>query len=369
MLRRIGVALGLLAVAAGVAAVALTTARGRGYFGPVFAPDAASVYVLVRDVSASVVGLGYDSFTPPASVWIHRDRFSLVAIRVADGRITLVRDFPASPLEGSRISTYHGAIFGEASGHLHWADADHLDYELTVTRPDSPSAHTFVWRHRWSAKTGTTEDSTSWQPGYASMTGDEPSQLHGDREVIGVRGPELMPCAVVILRTGDAAASPLVDSGTCGDRFAGGFTREALETRRAAIEHTALVEESYADLVAEGRARGLSEGAALLQARQGHATPRALSENSDDHRHRRDLRRRATDLPYLGPGVSCRAVPGHRAGHRAPGEEIDFNGSYVTHRDYNTSRLLNDFLADRSHREFLVDGHGGCWRLRIDHRQ
>ena len=24
-----------------------------------------------------------------------------------------------------------------------------------------------------------------------------------------------------------------------------------------------------------------------------------------------------------------------------PGEEADFNGSYITHRDYNTSRLLN----------------------------
>ena len=64
MLRRIGVALGLLAVAACVAAVVLTTSRGRGYFGPVFAPDGASVYVLVRDVSASVVGLGYDTLTP-----------------------------------------------------------------------------------------------------------------------------------------------------------------------------------------------------------------------------------------------------------------------------------------------------------------
>src|SRR4029079_19512264 len=51
-----------------------------------------------------------------------------------------------------------------------------------------------------------------------------------------------------------------------------------------------------------------------------------------------------------------------------PGEEADFNGSYVTHRDYHTSRLLNDFLADRAHREFLVDGRGGCWRLRIEHR-
>jgi hypothetical protein len=368
MLRRIGVALGLLAVAAAVAVVVLTTARGRGYFGPVFAPDGASVYVLVRDVSASVVGLGYDSFTPPASVWIHRDRFSLIAIRVADGRITLVRDFPASPLEGSRISAYHGAILGEASGHLHWADADHLDYELTVTRPDSPSTHTFVWRHRWSAKTGTTEDTTSWQPGYASMTGDEPSQLHGDRAVIGVRGPELMPCAVVILRTGGAAASPLVDSGTCGDRFVGGFTREALETRRAAIEHTALLEKSYADLVAEGRAQGLSEGAALLQAGKGMQrlglypkTPTITASRSACDAlqpvfHISDQEFRVGLFHDIEQAIAH------------PGEEADFNGSYITHRDYNTSRLLNDFLADRAHREFLVDGRGGCWRLRIEHR-
>jgi hypothetical protein len=368
MLRRIGVALGLLAVAASVAAVALTTTRGRGYFGPVFSAEGASVYVLVRDVSASVVGLGYDSFTPPASVWIHRDRFSLIAIRVADGRITLVRDFPASPLEGSRISAYHGAIFGEASGHLHWADADHLDYELTVTRPDSPSTHTFVWRHRWSAKTGPTEDSTSWQPGYASMTGDEPLQLHGDREVIGVRGPELMPCAVVILRTGDAAASPLVDSGRCGDRYSGGFARDVLESRREAIEHAALLKKTYADLVAEGRAQGLSEGAAMLQAGKGMqrlglypktptitASPSACDALQPVF-HISDEEFRVGLFQDIQEAID------------RPGQEADFHGEYVTHRDYTTSHQLNDFLADRAHREFLVDGRGGCWRLRIDHR-
>jgi hypothetical protein len=48
-----------------------------------------------------------------------------------------------------------------------------------------------------------------------------------------------------------------------------------------------------------------------------------------------------------------------------PGDEIDFNGDYITHRDFTTSKQLNEFLADRSHREFLVDGRGGCWRLTI----
>jgi hypothetical protein len=368
MLRRIGVALGLLAVAAGVAAVALTTTPGRGYFGPVFSPDGASVYVLVRDVTASVVGLGYDSFTPPASVWIHHDRFSLIAIRIADHAATVVREFPASPLEGTRISAYHGAIFGEASGHLRWADTSHLEYELTVTRADTPSSRTFVWRHRWNPTTGVTEDSTAWKPGTQSLSGDEPSQLSGNREVIGVRGPEGLPCAVVLLRTGEASASALADSRRCGDRYASGFTRDALESRREAIEHVAMLEKTYADLVAEGRAQGLSEGAAMLQAGKGMQrlglypktpTITAVTSACDALQpvfHISDEEFRVGLFQDIQQAIDH------------PGEAADFNGNYVTHRDYATSRVVNDFLTDRSHREFLVDGRGGCWRLSIDHR-
>lgn len=368
MLRRIGVALGLLAVVAGVAAVALTSSRGRGYFGPVFTPDGASVVVLVREVNASVVGLGYDSLTPPASVWIHRDRFSLVEIRLADRKVTVVREFPPSPLEGTRISAYHGAIFGEASGHLRWADSQHLDYELTVTRSEVPSSRTFVWRRRWNPKTGTTEDSTTWQAGNQTMSGDEASQLSGDREVIGVRGPEGLPCAVVVLRTGDPTASALIDTGRCGDRYAGGFPRDALESRRAPIEHAAMLEKTYADLVAAGRTQGLSEGAAMLQANKGMQrlglypkTPTITASRSACDAIQ-PVFYISDDEFRVGLFQDIQQAIEH------PGEEVDFNGNYVTHRDYNTSRLVNDFLADRSHREFVVDSRSGCWRIRIDHR-
>lgn len=200
------------------------------------------------------------------------------------------------------------------------------------------------------------------------MSGDEPAQLSGDREVMAVRGPEGLGCAVVVLRTGEPAASALADSGRCGDRYAGGFTRDVLESRREPIEHTALVEKTYADLVAEGRARGLSEGAAMLQANKGMQrlglypkTPTITASRSacdavepvfyiSDEEFR------------VGLFQDIQQAIDH------PGEEADFNGDYVTHRDYNTSRLLNRFLADRSHREFVVDGRGGCWRMRIDHR-
>ena len=177
-----------------------------------------------------------------------------------------------------------------------------------------------------------------------------------------------MPCAVVILRTGSAAASPLVDSGRCGDRYSGGFTRDVLESRREAIEHAAMLEKTYKDLVAEGRAQGLSEGAALLQAGKGMQrlglypkTPTITAPAPPATRSSRSSTSLTRSFVW-----GCSRTSSRPSQH--PGEEADFNGSYVTHRDYNTSRLLNDFLADRAHREFLVDGRGGCWRLRIDHR-
>jgi hypothetical protein len=372
--RRIALGLVLVVLVAAIAAVALTTTSARGYFAPIFASDGASVYVLVRDVSASIVGPGYDTLTPPASVWIHRDRFSLVNIRLADGRVTVVREFPATPLEGARISTYHGSIFGESSAHLRWADPEHLDhamhldYELTVTRPDSPASRTFVIRRRWNSNSGATEDSESWQEGYASMSGDEPSQLAGDREVIPVRGPEGLPCAVVILQGNDAAASVVADTGRCGDRYANGFTRDSLETRRAAIERVANIQKTYAKLVAEGRAQGLSDGAAMLQANKGMQrlglSPKAPTIT-------------AQSVPCGMPPVFRISDQEFRVGLfqdiqqaiEHPGDDVDFSGDYITHRDFTTSRALNDFLADREHREFTVDGHGGCWRMRIDHRR
>jgi hypothetical protein len=266
------------------------------------------------------------------------------------------------------MSTYHGAIFGEASGHLRWADASHLDYELTVTRPDTPSSRTFVWRRRWNPTTGAIDESTAWQPGNESMSGDEPSQLSGDREVIAVRGPEGLGCAVVVLRTGDTAASSLVDSGRCGDRYATGFTRDALESRRAAIEHVAMLEKTYGDLVAEGRAQGRSEGAAMLQANKGMQRL-GLYPKTPTITATRSACDAIQPVFYISDEeFRVGLFQDIQQAIEHPGEEADFTGNYVTHRDYNTSRLLNDFLANRAHREFVVDTRGGCWRMRIEHR-
>lgn len=367
MPRWVGVGLLSLVLGGAAAALALTTDRGRGYLTAVFAPDGASVYVVVRDVSATVVGLGVDTLTPPATVWLHRDRFAMLNIRVADGRLTVVKEFPASPLEGDRFDAYHGAIFGEGHAHLRWADATHLEYEIAVTRTEVPASRTFVWRSRWSATTGAVTESTRWERGSTSMGGDEPAELWGDREVLVPRGDEGLPCAVVLLRAGARDGIALAETSRCRSRFPNGYTPENLAefSRRAAIERTQMLERTYADLVARGRAAGLSEGAAMLQANKGmqrlglFPKETTIVARSDRCEAVTPVFRISDEEFRVGLFQDIEQAIDH------PGEEIDKGGGYVIHRDYDTSRQLNAFLSDREHREFLVDGKHGCWHMTI----
>ena len=128
MLRWALLGLAVLAIAATLLSGALAFGSDRGYFAPVFSHDGRSIYVIRRDVSATIVGFGHEFWTPPARVRIRRDRFALLNIRLADRQVTTVETFPPSPLEGTSLSTYHGAIYGVGRGYLRWADASHLEY-------------------------------------------------------------------------------------------------------------------------------------------------------------------------------------------------------------------------------------------------
>jgi hypothetical protein len=48
-----------------------------------------------------------------------------------------------------------------------------------------------------------------------------------------------------------------------------------------------------------------------------------------------------------------------------PGTEIDQGiGSYITHRNFTTSRAINEHLT-AGHRTFFVRARGRCWRLTV----
>jgi hypothetical protein len=364
MLRRIAVALALL-LAASVALLAWAmTPHERGYFGPVFAPDGKSVYAIERDVSATIFGLGYEFWTPPAKVRIHRDRFRLISVRLADGRVTTVQTFRPSPLEGTTISAYHGAIFGVGRGSLRWADRNHLEYTMSVERTEIPSSRTFVTRRQWDKEAGRFVEKPPWQEGYDASGGSVPEQLSGDLEVMAPVGEELLPCGIVVLRKDAPAARVLIDTQICRKKY-GDYSAASLASfsRRADIERMQTMTRTYERLVAEGKARGLNEGAAMLEANK-----------------------RMEDLGYYPKSPTITAHPAECEGvspvftisdeefrvglfqdiERAiqhPGTDEERGGTYVRHRDYDTSERINQYLSDRRDATFYVDGHGGCWQL------
>ena len=219
MLTKVAIGLaGLLAICLALVVWSLHQER-RGYLVAVFAPDGQSIYALEREVSATVLGFGYEFWTPPARVSIHHDRFRLINVRLADGRHSTVQEFPPSPLEGTSISTYHGAIFGVSRGALRWADGSHLDYTIAVERSEQPVSRTFVIQRQWSSDAQRYIEKAPWLEGYSSGGGAVPEQLSGNREVIVAPGDELLPCAIVMLERGAPDARVLADTDACRKKY------------------------------------------------------------------------------------------------------------------------------------------------------
>jgi hypothetical protein len=363
----LGLALLLVLAAWGVGGVGVPHAAG--YFSPLFAADGQSVFAITRDVRATVVGFGREFFSGPATVRLLRDRFRLVNLQVSDGRVTVVEDFPPSPFEGTRIQAYHNAIFGEVVARLRWADADHLDYDIAVTRHEVPVSRTYAIRKRWDVKTRAFFDTIAqWKETPALIGGGaEPQQLHGDLEVVAVPGTEMMPCAIAVLGPGEAPPRILIETIVCERKYESGLSAAVLApfSQRADIERAEKIKTTYAELVRQGRAAGRTEVEAMLLANQEMS--------------RLGYYPKTTKL--VANVVACTAAeplfhisaeelksglfPDIEKAIATPLTEVDKSmGSYVTHRDYSTSRQLNAYL-DAGHSAFFVETGGVCWHLKI----
>ena len=367
MLTRIAVGIAaLLALCLTVVVWSMREAQ-RGYLAAVFAPDGLSIYAIERDVSATVFGFGYEFWTAPAKVRIHRDRFRLIDIRLADGQLSTVQEFPASPLEGTSISSYHGAIFGVSRGSLRWADTSHLDYAMSVERSEQPSSRTFIIQRQWSSDTQRYIEKAPWQEGYSAGGGAVAEQLSGDREVIAPPGDEQLPCAIVVLTKGSPDARVLAETPACRKKYRDGYTATTMAafSRRAEIERVQKMTRTYDDLVAQGKARGMNEGEAMLSANKrmqdlGYypKTPTITAQPSTCAAVSPIFR--ISDEEFrVGLFQDIERAIGH------PGSAEDRGGTYVRHQDYDTSEKLNAYLDERRDATFYVDGLGGCWQLAV----
>jgi hypothetical protein len=340
--------------------------RDVGYLAAVFTPDGASVITVKREARALVTGLGREFFTPPATVRMQRDDFELVSIGVADQHATVLETFPPSPLAGSRIRAYHGAIFGVAHAHLRWADATHLEYEIAVTRHDSPLARTFVTRRVWNPATGTYATTGPWQETSTGMAGDEPGQLHDDLEAIVVPGDELMPCGIALLRR-DRSSSMLVQTDTCRRKYRGGISTAVLTPliRRADIERSEKIRTTYEELVARNRTSGQTDGQARLQANREMQRLGFYPKTTMLVAERADCGTPSPLFSIADAEFSYGLFPDIESAIQKPGTEVDKSiGDYITHRDYTTSRSINEYIKSGNSTVY-VRARGTCWRLSI----
>jgi hypothetical protein len=366
-MRKLLLAAGALGLIGTAALVASCYTAEVGYYSPQFTPDGTAVVVIVRDARAFVAGFGFETFTPPARSIITHDRFSVVRFRLTDGHGEVVTRLPASPLEGETIQTYRPRVHGSASAHLRWATPEALEYEVAVTIPRQPSSDMHVIRHRWDPSTSQWKDSAGWERGSSGMGGTERSQLSGPREVVAV-GAGAMSCAVVIVTEGQAMADVLVETPSCRKTHPDGYPVSALQDllRRGDLERVAHLEETHARLLAEARARGLQEGDAALEAIRGMqrlglypkpptvtATRVAAADSS------------APVFAISDEEFRVGLFQDLRAAIDRPGEDVERSGSYVIHRDFDTSRRLNEYLADKRDATFFVEADGAVWRMEV----
>lgn len=358
-------------VALGIWATGLfSIQREVGYFSPLFAADGQSVFAVTREVTATIVGPGFEFFTPPANVWLHQDRFKLVTIRLSDGLLRVVEEFPQSPLVGDRIRAYHHAIFGVPAVHLRWADADHLDYEIAVTRHDIPLSRTFVVRRVWNPGQREYRKTSAWQETSATFGGDEPQQLHGNLEAIAVPGDEAMPCGLALLRSDNGTASTLVQTVSCRRKYSPGLTAAALAplSRRRDIERAETIRTTYADLVARGHRSGLPDGEAMLEAGRQMERLGLFPKSTTLSAHREACGTRPAWIGISDEQFRVGLFPDIERAIARPDEAVEKGiGAYIVHRDYSTSQEINALLA-AGQSELFVKAHDACWRLTIHNR-
>jgi len=144
-------------------------------------------------------------------------------------------------------------------------------------------------------------------------------------------------------------------------RSAGSLLKEEVATadlkdyaHRDQLERSRTIRETYASTIAALQAQGLPEGEAML---------RANDEMEKKGYFPKTPRVTVTKIETIPEGVKVFEIsndefrfglfPDIEKALAKPGAEVHFDGRYITHRDFDTSRKLNEYLA-AGNKSFIV---------------
>lgn len=350
----------------------------QGYFSPVYSADGAAVYFIARESTGLVGGplLGHEHLTPPAHVYLRRDRFFLRRLELESGGVETIATLPPSPLEGRRIRTYRRRVFSVVTTALRWAEPDTLELRLQLDVPIQPASRHYylTGRHNLATKEKVEE---GWSPeGESPVYWKQGNALHGDLEVVAVRALDFSPCALVEYTAASGEVRILQQTPVCARAFPQGIPVPVVETfsNREQVERALAFETTEEELRQQAQARGLRQGATEMEVIRGmrergfyrqrpQLVARPLTDEEIADLHGRDQLQPLFVISETEFQVGL--LPDLEAALRSPGEPAEKHmGRYVIHRDFTTSRRLNEFLAAGGTR-FYVARAGHTYQLTL----
>ena len=363
-----------LAVAAGLLLLAQVQSH-EGYFSPVYSPDGRQVYFIVRETAGLVAGLGFETFTPPAHVFVWRDRFSLRKLDPETGNVEILKSWPASPIEARHIRTYRGRAFTVASTQLRWLDETNLEYKIAVRIPAQPSSRQYFVSRIWNNVTNQMDEKDEWNQDWVTISGDSESPLSGEWEVIAAKGEETFPCAIVALHSSAAEVRVLLKEDACDRVYPNGISPSDVTpfSRRAGIERVQDLKNAHERLTTEALAAGMTEYEASLHVTRRmrelgyYPTPPQLVARLLSEREVTALRREREFEPLFVITEMQFTVGLFQDIEKAidnPGQEFDKAGKYVIHNDYTSSQEINAVLATGIE-QFYVERSGRAYEMKI----
>ena len=366
----------VLLLAAGLAFLLLSqTLSEEGFYSPVYSPDGSEVFFIARETSGWVLGFGFECFSPPAYVFVWKDRFTLLRLRVEDGGVEIARTWPGSPLEGKWLRTYRGRLFTAPSTRLRWDDRSGLQYRVRLRIPRQPTADHLFLSGEWRSTGEESSDSNTWQQGWTETSGDNESPLSGEWEVLPARGAQAYPCALVAHNAATSELKVLLATPTCDRLYPAGIRFSDVEqfSKREQIERIRLLKSTKERLERQALAQGLTEHGASLKAidqmqelgfyaRPPQLVAQALSRQQVHALEQQGALEPLFSITEMEFRVGLfqdieRAI-------KAPGTEVERSGRYVIHRDYSNSQKLNRFFAS-GERLFYVETQGRRYSLRL----
>ena len=342
----------------------LVTVEGhRGYFAPAWDPAGRHVYFVQRDSFGVTWGFGWEHFSPPANAYLFSDAIRLRRLVRATGEIETLATWEHTPAAGRVLQGYRGRIFQIMSARVD-PDDDGADYRIDLRITRVPTSEQYTARGRWPADGPAP---SSMQTGVGGAVGASDQALVAGREVLTLPGRESHPAAIIEIRD-DGVYEVLVRNADFAavypDGIPTGIIRE--RSRRAHITRLREFKRVKEGLVARYEAEGLNEGAATLKAYDRmeelgylRRSPRLVAEALEAPSGNAPVFDISDEEFRVGLFTDIKAAID------APGAEVKKSiGRYVIHRDFDTSRRLNDWLAG-GNTEFVIRSGGRYFRVTL----